>query len=133
LLHLAHAVRTILESSLSRKERAAALRAGLDLVRERRVVSVSRSYPSASKVSLRELDRIRAGKDYASRRLIFALSSVKIPNWWVAPGLYGSASDAPNPAKLQPPELSDPGIQAAIKPFLALADQVRDETPAAYQ
>jgi hypothetical protein len=133
LLHLAHAVRTILESSLSRTERAAALRAGLDLVRERRVVSVSRSYPSASKAALRELDRVRSSKNYAGRRLIFALSSAKIPNWWVAPGLYGPGRDAPNPAKLQPPDLSDPGIQAAIQPFLALADQVRDETPEAYQ
>jgi hypothetical protein len=133
LLHLAQAVRKTLESSLSRKERAAALRAGMDLVRERRVVNVSRSYPQRLRTALRELERVRSDKNYASRRLRFALSSARIPNWWVVPGLYGPGKDAPNPARLQPPDLNDPTIQAAIQPLLAMADQARSATPAAYQ
>jgi hypothetical protein len=114
---------------LGPEEKAAAVAAGQALVRDQR--SVIGAQAAASMVSLgspgttQSLQRLRDStpQQYATERMVFALRSANVPGWQAfRDQATGAAATHPG---MQPPNLNDPAVQARMRPYLAMADQVR--------
>lgn len=149
LAQLGQGVRAILENALSPEQRAAALAAAAEFVRERRAAVTAPAFfggfGGGAAMAQREMDGLRSAgpEEYGAARMRFALRSANVPGWWATPGVFGPRipggpglpepgargpivfGGGPGGANITPPNLNDPAIQARIRPFLALADRVR--------
>ena len=138
-------IRKVLEASPEAKTAAAA--AGAALVREQRAQQAGgRGGFGGPGRSARDLDQLRnaAPQDYPNQRLQFAMRNANVQGWrqfgngaFAAPG-GGPASTAGAASRGfrgpgTPPDPNDPALQAQLRPFLAMADQVRAMPPAIYQ